>query len=194
MEARTLMLASNNVLSPANGTPIIVPSQDVVLGLYYATRESVVAKGTGMIFSDLAELNRAVESRQVDLHARITVRLNEHVKFADGQWREVPQRYSTTAGRALLSEILPKGLPFKVIDKPLKKKEISRLIDESFRRCGLRDTVIFADQLMQAGFRLATRAGISICVDDMLVPTQKHALIEAAESEVKEISNYQQNF
>ncbi|MBK6639521.1 MAG: DNA-directed RNA polymerase subunit beta' [Rhodocyclaceae bacterium] len=187
MEARTLMLASNNVLSPANGTPIIVPSQDVVLGLYYATRESVVAKGTGMIFSDLAELNRAVESRQVDLHARITVRLNENVKFGDGQWREVPQRYSTTAGRALLSEILPKGLPFKVIDKPLKKKEISRLIDESFRRCGLRDTVIFADQLMQAGFRLATRAGISICVDDMLVPTQKQALIEAAETEVKEI-------
>jgi DNA-directed RNA polymerase subunit beta' len=187
MEARTLMLASNNVLSPANGAPIIVPSQDVVLGLYYATRESAVAKGNGMIFSDLAELNRAVESRQVDLHARVTVRLREYVKNTDGQWREQIQRYSTTAGRALLSEILPKGLSFKVIDKALKKKEISRLIDESFRRCGLRDTVIFADQLMQAGFRLATRAGISICVDDMLIPTQKDTLIEAAEAEVREI-------
>ena len=102
-------------------------------------------------------------------------------------WREKITRYSTTAGRALLSEILPKGLPFKVIDKPLKKKEISKLIDESFRRCGLKETVVFADKLMQAGFRLATRGGISICIDDMLVPTQKHGIIEAAEAEVKEI-------
>jgi DNA-directed RNA polymerase subunit beta' len=187
MEARTLMLASNNVLSPANGQPIIVPSQDVVLGLYYATREHVAARGTGMIFADIAEITRAVDSRQIDLHARISVRIREFDATEDGQWQEKITRYSTTAGRALLSEILPRGLPFKVIDKPLKKKEISKLIDESFRRCGLKDTVVFADQLMQAGFRLATRAGISICVDDMLVPTQKHSLIEAAEAEVKEI-------
>ena len=187
MEARTLMLASNNVLSPANGQPIIVPSQDVVLGLYYATRESIAAKGTGMIFADVAEIARGVATHQVDLHARIQVRIKEYDQVGDDQWREKITRYSTTAGRAILSEILPKGLPFKLIDKPLKKKEISKLIDESFRRCGLKDTVVFADQLMQSGFRLATRAGISIAVGDMLVPTQKHAIIEASEAEVKEI-------
>ena len=187
MEARTLMLASNNVLSPANGQPIIVPSQDVVLGLYYATRENAAAKGTGTLFADVAEINRAVDLRLVDLHARITVRIREYDNIGDDQWREKYTRYSTTAGRAILSEILPKGLPFKAIDKTLKKKEISKLIDESFRRCGLKDTVVFADQLMQSGFRLATRAGISICVGDMLVPTQKQSLIEAAETEVKEI-------
>jgi len=186
VEARTLMLASNNVLSPANGAPIIVPSQDVVLGLYYATRENAAAQGSGMMFADIAEVARAVELRQTDLHARISVRIREFE--ADGNsWREKITRYSTTAGRALLSEILPKGLPFKVIDKPLKKKEISKLIDESFRRCGLKETVVFADKLMQSGFRLATRGGISICIDDMLVPGQKHGIIEAAEAEVKEI-------
>ena len=187
MEARTLMLASNNVLSPANGAPIIVPSQDVVLGLYYATRENAAARGTGMYFTDLAELTRAVDSRSVELHARITVRLREYERADDGEWVERVNRHTTTAGRALLSEILPKGLPFKVIDKALKKKEISKLIDESFRRCGLKEAVVFADQLMQSGFRLATRAGISICVDDMLVPDQKGVLIDAAEAEVKEI-------
>ena len=186
MEARTLMLASNNVLSPANGAPIIVPSQDVVLGLYYATREDVAAKGSGMIFADIAEVARGVETRQLDLHARISIRIKEFVA-CDGGWQEKVTRYSTTAGRALLSEILPRGLPFKVIDKPLKKKEISRLIDESFRRCGLKETVVFADRLMQAGFSLATRGGISIAIGDMLVPGQKNAIIEAAESEVKEI-------
>jgi DNA-directed RNA polymerase subunit beta' len=186
VEARTLMLASNNVLSPANGAPIIVPSQDVVLGLYYATRENAAARGSGMMFADIAEVARAVDLRQTDLHARISVRIREYEADGDG-WKEKLTRYSTTAGRALLSEILPKGLPFKVIDKPLKKKEISKLIDESFRRCGLKETVVFADKLMQSGFRLATRGGISICIDDMLVPGQKHGIIEAAEAEVKEI-------
>jgi DNA-directed RNA polymerase subunit beta' len=187
MEARTLMLASNNVLSPANGVPIIVPSQDVVLGLYYSTREDITAKGTGMMFSDLADLARGVDTREVDLHARVIVRIPEYEREADGQWKKKTTRYSTTAGRALLSEILPRGLPFSIIDKPLKKKEISKLIDESFRRCGLKDTVVFADQLMQYGFRLATRGGISICLDDMQIPSQKHNLISAAEGEVKEI-------
>jgi DNA-directed RNA polymerase subunit beta' len=186
VEARTLMLASNNVLSPANGAPIIVPSQDVVLGLYYATRENAAAQGSGMMFADIAEVARAVDLRLTDLHARVSVRIREYEADGEG-WREKLTRYSTTAGRALLSEILPKGLPFKVIDKPLKKKEISKLIDESFRRCGLKETVVFADKLMQAGFRLATRGGISICIDDMLVPGQKHGIIEAAEAEVKEI-------
>ncbi|RLJ68530.1 DNA-directed RNA polymerase subunit beta' [Sulfurisoma sediminicola] len=186
MEARTLMLASNNVLSPANGAPIIVPSQDVVLGLYYATRENSAGKGSGGVFPDIAEITRALQLRVLDLHSRIQVRIKEYERDGEG-WKEKITRYSTTAGRALLSEILPKGLPFKVIDKPLKKKEISKLIDESFRRCGLKDTVVFADKLMQAGFTLATRGGISICVDDMLVPQAKHDLIEAAEKEVKEI-------
>ncbi|CAG4884991.1 RNA polymerase, beta prime subunit [Georgfuchsia toluolica] len=187
MEARTLMLASNNVLSPANGQPIIVPSQDVVLGLYYATRENAAAKGTGAMFTDVAEINRAVDLRELDLHARVTVRIREYDNVGEDQWREKYVRHTTTAGRAILSEILPKGLPFKAIDRTLKKKEISKLIDESFRRCGLKDTVVFADKLMQSGFRLATRAGISICVGDMLVPPQKQSLIEAAETEVKEI-------
>ena len=186
MEARTLMLASNNVLSPANGAPIIVPSQDVVLGLYYATRENAAAVGSGMMFTDVAEVTRAVATRQVDLHARITIRIKEYE--LDGEvWREKISRYSTTAGRAILSEILPKGLPFKAIDKALKKKEISKLIDESFRRCGLKETVIFADKLMQSGFTLATRGGISIAIGDMLVPKQKQTIIEASEAEVKEI-------
>ncbi|NWG32673.1 MAG: DNA-directed RNA polymerase subunit beta' [Rhodocyclaceae bacterium] len=186
VEARVLMLASNNILSPANGAPIIVPSQDVVLGLYYATRENAAARGTGMCFADISEVARAVELRQTDLHARISVRIREYERNGDG-WIEKITRYSTTAGRALLSEILPKGLPFRIIDKPLKKKEISKLIDESFRRCGLKETVVFADKLMQTGFRLATRGGISIAIDDMLVPTQKQSIIEAAEAEVKEI-------
>ncbi|WP_332673559.1 DNA-directed RNA polymerase subunit beta' [Aromatoleum sp.] len=188
MEARTLMLASNNVLSPANGEPIIVPSQDIVLGLYYATREGVNVAGEGMAFSDVGELKRAYESKQLSLHARVSVRLKEVEVSAEGERREKITRYNTTAGRAMLSEILPPGLPFSVLDKPMKKKEISRLINASFRRCGLKETVVFADKLMQFGFRLATRAGISIAVKDMLVPRQKDVLIHAAEQEVKEIA------
>ena len=187
MEARTLMLASNNILSPANGDPIIVPSQDIVLGLYYQTRERINAKGEGLIFSDIAEIQRAYNHGQVELHASISVRITEFdLEAADGNGKKIT-RYKTTAGRALLSEILPEGLPFELMNKPLKKKEISRLINGSFRRCGLRETVIFADKLMQAGFTAATKAGISIAVDDMLIPRQKMALISAAENEVKEI-------
>ena len=193
MEARTLMLASNNVLSPANGEPIIVPSQDIVLGLYYATRERINAKGEGMVFPDLAEITRAMQAGELDVHAKISVRIKEYEKEGENGWSEKITRYSTTAGRALLSEILPKGLPFSVLDKPLKKKEISKLINTAFRRCGLKETVVFADQLMQNGYRLATRAGISICSDDMLVPTQKREIIAAAEEEVKEIESQYTN-
>ncbi|HWJ00855.1 MAG TPA: DNA-directed RNA polymerase subunit beta' [Burkholderiales bacterium] len=189
MEARTLMLASNNVLSPANGEPIIVPSQDIVLGLYYATREHVNAKGEGMSFSDLAEVHRAYDSRQADIHARVWVRIKEKELAEDGEVKEKITRYETTIGRALLSEILPVGLSFELLNKPLKKKEISRLINTGFRRCGLRETVIFADKLMQAGFGIATRAGISFGVNDMQIPTQKPQLIKDAETEVKEIEN-----
>ena len=187
MECRTLMLSSNNVLSPANGDPIIVPSQDIVLGLYYITRERVNAKGEGMHFSDVAEVSRAYDARQVDITAKIMVRLAEYSTDADGERVQKITRYETTVGRALLSEILPEGLPFSLINKALKKKEISRLINAAFRRCGIREAVIFADRLMYSGFAMATRAGISICVDDMLVPVEKEALIASAEAEVKEI-------
>jgi DNA-directed RNA polymerase subunit beta' len=187
MEARTLMLASNNVLLPSNGEPCIVPSQDIVLGLYYATRELIGAKGEGMLFADMAEVSRAYESRQVDLHAKVSVRIKETQVGANGERTENVTRYETTVGRALLSEILPVGLPFETINKPLKKKEISRIINASFRRCGLRETVIFADKLMQAGYSLATRGGISFAADDMLIPAEKHTIIEKAEHEVKEI-------
>jgi len=187
MEARTLMLASNNVLSPANGEPIIVPSQDIVLGLYYMTREKVGALGEGSMFANIAEVSRAYESREVELQAKVIVRLKEIHKDEMGRPVEKLVRYETTVGRALLSEVLPGGLPFALINKSLKKKEISRLINASFRKCGLRDTVIMADKLMYTGFTYATRAGISICVDDMLMPLQKSELIGAAEKEVKEI-------
>ncbi len=187
MEARTLMLASNNVLLPSNGEPCIVPSQDIVLGLYYATRELIAAKGEGMLFADIAEVARAYESRQVALHAKISVRIKEVLVGADGERTDKVTRYQTTVGRSLLSEILPAGLPFETINRPLKKKEISKIINASFRRCGLRETVIFADKLMQAGYALATRAGISFAADDMLIPAEKHTIIEKSEREVKEI-------
>jgi DNA-directed RNA polymerase subunit beta' len=187
MEARTLMLASNNVLSPANGEPIIVPSQDIVLGLYYMTREKIGALGEGSMFANIAEVSRAYESREVELQAKVVVRLKEVHKDEAGQPVEKRVRYETTVGRALLSEVLPAGLPFALINKALKKKEISRLINASFRQCGLRDTVIMADRLMYTGFTYATRAGISICVDDMLMSPKKNDLISAAEKEVHEI-------
>jgi DNA-directed RNA polymerase subunit beta' len=189
IEARTLMLASNNILFPANGEPSIVPSQDVVLGLYYATRERINGKGEGMIFADLLELQRALDNGVVEITAKISVRLQQYtLDKATGEFTPFISLIDTTVGRALLSEILPKGLPFEVLNKPLKKKEISKLINVSFRKCGLKETVVFADKLLQNGFRLATRAGISIAVDDMLVPKEKPAIIERSEKEVKEIA------
>ena len=188
MEARTLMLASNNVLFPASGEPSIVPSQDVVLGLYYTTRERINGKGEGLIFSDVGEVQRALDGGVVELTAKVTVRMTEWTKDkASGELVASTSLVDTTVGRALLSEILPKGLPFSLMNKALKKKEISRLINASFRKCGLKDTVVFADKLLQNGFRLATRAGISIAIEDMLVPLEKPAIIERAEKEVKEI-------
>src|SRR5450432_1407583 len=187
MEARTLMLSSNNVLHTAHGEPVIVPSQDIVLGLYYATRERVNARGEGSFFVNISEVSRAYESHGVELHAKITVRIKESRKNDDGTFTEVVNRYETTVGHALMSEILPAGLPFSIINKPLKKKEISKLINEAFRRCGIRETVIFADKLMYTGFSFATRAGLSICVDDLLIPDEKAGIIEESEKQVKEI-------
>ncbi|HRL39534.1 MAG TPA: DNA-directed RNA polymerase subunit beta', partial [Comamonas denitrificans] len=182
------MLASNNVLFPASGEPSIVPSQDVVLGLYHATRDKINGKGEGMVFADIQEVQRALDAAQVELHTKISVRLTEWVK--DKVTREfvaTTALVETTVGRALLSEILPKGLAFSNLNKALKKKEISKLINASFRQCGLKDTVVFADKLLQNGFRLATRAGFSVAIDDMLVPPQKADILARAESEVKQI-------
>jgi len=188
LEARTLMLASNNVLFPASGEPSIVPSQDVVLGLYHATRDKINGKGEGMVFADIGEVQRALDAGQVELHAKINVRLTEWNRDKDtGEFEPETALVETTVGRALLSEILPKGLAFSNLNKALKKKEISKLINASFRRCGLKETVVFADKLLQNGFRLATHAGFSVAIDDMLVPPQKTDILARAEAEVKEI-------
>jgi DNA-directed RNA polymerase subunit beta' len=188
MEARALMLASNNVLFPASGEPSIVPSQDVVLGLYHATREKINGKGEGMVFTDVGEVQRALDADQVELHAKISVRLTDWVKDkTSGEFVPETKLVDTTVGRALLSEILPKGLSFSNLNKALKKKEISKLINASFRQCGLKDTVVLADKLLQNGFRLATHAGFSVAIDDMLVPPQKADILARAETEVKEI-------
>jgi len=188
LEARTLMMASNNVLFPASGEPSIVPSQDVVLGLYHATREKINGIGEGMVFTDVGELQRALDAGEVELHSKITVRLTDWVKSkATGEIESNTALVETTVGRALLSEILPRGLAFSNLNKALKKKEISRLINASFRYCGLKETVVFADKLLQHGFRLATHAGFSVAIDDMLVPPQKSEILARAEVEVKEI-------
>ena len=190
LEARALMMATNNVLSPANGEPIIVPSQDVVLGLYYMTREKINAKGEGMVFSDLNEVERAFGTQSVSLHARVKVRLDEvDVDEETGERSEHRRLYDTTVGRAPLFRILPEGVPFALIDQPMKKKAISSLINEVYRRAGLKPTVIFADQLMYTGFRLATWSGASIGVNDFVIPDAKTEIVDAAEAEVKEIED-----
>jgi len=187
LEARALMMSSNNILSPANGEPIIVPSQDVVLGLYYMTRERVGAKGEGMAFSDVAEVHRAYESRNIDLQAKVKVRLSEYIRDASGNLVQNIRVVATTAGRALLSEILPHGLSFDAINQDMTKKIISATINMCYRTVGLKETVVFADQLMYTGFQFATRAGVSIGVDDMVVPQQKTKILATADKEVKEI-------
>jgi DNA-directed RNA polymerase subunit beta' len=187
LEARALMMSSNNILSPANGDPIIVPSQDVVLGLYYMTRERVGAKGEGMAFSDVAEVHRAYESRNIDLQAKVKVRLSEYIRDSAGKLVQNIRIVDTTAGRALLSEILPHGLSFDAINQDMTKKTISGTINACYRTVGLKETVVFADQLMYTGFHYATRAGVSIGVDDMVVPLQKTKILATAEKEVKEI-------
>ena len=187
LEARTLMMSSNNILSPAHGEPIIVPTQDVVLGLYYMTRESVDALGTGMVFADIAEVHRAFQCGVVDLHARIKARIRDVVLTDDGEAAERVQLFDTTVGRALLSEIMPPGLSFDLVNRLMNKKAISSLINACYRRVGLKETVVFADQLMYTGFSYATRAGVSIGVEDMVVPSEKKAILGAAEKAVKEI-------
>jgi DNA-directed RNA polymerase subunit beta' len=187
LEARALMMSSNNILSPANGDPIIVPSQDVVLGLYYMTRDRVNAKGEGMMFTDVQEVHRAYETRAADLQAKVKVRLTEYVKQEGGGHKPRIRVVATTVGRALLSEILPKGMTFDLVNRDMTKKAISGVINVCYRTVGLKEAVVFADQLMYMGFHYATRAGVSIGVDDMVVPQQKTRILGVAEKEVKEI-------
>ncbi len=189
LEARSLMMSTNNILSPANGEPIIVPSQDIVLGLYYLSRERINGLGEGMSFSDVAEARRAYETGAAGLQARVTVRVVEDQTDEHGEAVRTVQRRETTIGRALLSELLPAGLSFDLVDRDLDKKAISRLIDECYRNVGLKETVVFADQLMYMGYRFATMAGVSIGAEDMVVPKEKQELIDAAEGEVKEIQD-----
>ena len=184
VEARVLMLSSNNILSPSNGSPIIVPSQDIVLGIYYMSREKPNAKGEGMIFSDVEEVHRAYQEKIVDLQAKVRVR----IKIKDDSSDEsITKIVETTAGRSVLAELLPKEIPFSYINKDLDKKAISELFDVSYRLAGLKATVVLADQIMYTGFRYSTRAGVSIGVNDMVIPTQKTKMVQNAEKEVKEI-------
>ena len=187
LESRALMMSTNNILSPANGEPIIVPTQDVVLGLYYMTRELAGARGEGMLFSSTAEVHRAYSNKQVELQASINVRVTEYVADEDGARQPVTSRYDTTVGRALLFEIAPKGMRFELFNQTLKKKQISRLIDECYRTLGLKDTVVFADQLMYTGFANSTRAGVSIGLDDLKIPPEKKKILDQAEAEVVDI-------
>ncbi len=189
LEARALMMSSNNILSPANGDPIIVPSQDVVLGLYYMTRTKINAKGEGMVLANLNEAHRAYETGAAELQARVRVRVTIHEANEDGEPVEVTKIIDTTIGRALLSDILPKGLEFVHINQAMTKKAISNIINVCYRKLGLKTTVVFADQLMYTGFRLATKAGISIGVNDMVVPENKEEILAVAEAEVKEIQD-----
>ncbi|MCO4759318.1 MAG: DNA-directed RNA polymerase subunit beta', partial [Oceanospirillaceae bacterium] len=187
LEARALMMSTNNILSPANGEPIIVPSQDVVLGLYYMTRERVNAQGEGMVFADIEEVQRANGAGRVHLQAKVRVRITETINDIHGDSETRTELKETTAGRAMLFSIVPKGLPFELVNQSMKKRSISRLLNEAYRRCGLKDTVIFADQLMYMGFRQATLSGSSIGVNDFEVPGEKPAIIGESEAEVKEI-------
>lgn len=188
LEARSLMMATNNILSPANGEPVIIPSQDVVLGLYYMSRELINAKGEGIKFADTAELKRAYDNNEASLHAKITVRIDETDITLPEPEQKRRIRVETTVGRALLFSIVPKGLPFSVIDMTMTKKAIGNLINICYRRLGLKDTVIFADQLMYMGFTQATKSGASVGVDDMAIPESKADILATAEAEVEEIA------
>ena len=187
LEARALMMSTNNILSPANGEPIIVPSQDVVLGLYYMTREAINAKGEGRVFADLQEVDRVYRSGDAALHAKVKVRISETVNDSDGNSTHCTRIVDTTVGRALLFQIVPAGLPFSIVNQPMKKKAISNLINQCYRVVGLKETVVFADQLMYAGFGFSTISGVSIGVNDFVIPGQKVTIIDRAIEEVKEI-------
>jgi DNA-directed RNA polymerase subunit beta' len=187
IEARALMMSTNNILSPANGDPIIIPTQDIVLGLYYLTRERPFAKGERVVtngkkpmpFASPEEVRLAYDQGEVHLQARIPVRIDGKI-------------YNTTVGRVILREILPEGLPFDLINGTMTKKEIRKLIAQSYRKCGIKSTVIFADQLKNLGYRYATQAGISICIQDMVIPSRKSAILGQSQAEVNQVEEQYQ--
>ncbi|MGL6010967.1 MAG: DNA-directed RNA polymerase subunit beta', partial [Shewanella oncorhynchi] len=187
LEARALMMSTNNILSPANGEPVITPSQDVVLGLYYTSRERINGRGEGMAFMSVAEVEKAYATGAAELHARVKVRITETIIGDDGERTEQRRIVDTTVGRALLSLILPAGLSFDLVNQNMGKKQISKLLNTCYRQLGLKDTVIFADQLMYTGFRFATISGASVGIDDMVIPDEKYTLVADAEAEVLEI-------
>ncbi|USD40905.1 DNA-directed RNA polymerase subunit beta' [Vibrio sp. SCSIO 43135] len=187
LEARTLMMSTNNILSPASGDPIIVPSQDVVLGLYYMTREKINVKGEGMYLAGPEEAEKAYRTKTAELHARVKVRITETVVDEDGNSTTETKMVDTTIGRAMLWQIVPAGLPFSIVNQKLGKKQISTLLNEAYRKLGLKDTVIFADQIMYTGFAYAALSGVSVGIDDMVVPDAKYTEISEAEEEVREI-------
>ncbi|WP_414828736.1 DNA-directed RNA polymerase subunit beta' [Alteromonas sp. H39] len=193
LEARALMMSTNNILSPANGDPIIVPSQDVVLGLYYLTRDKVNGLGEGMVFTSPNEAEKAYRTGNAELHARVKVRITEYDVAEDGTKTEKVTLTDTTVGRAIFSLILPKGLPFEIINQAMGKKQISRLLNACYRTLGLKDTVIAADQIMYSGFHYAMIAGASVGIDDMVIPEAKKEIIDSAEAEVIEIQEQFQN-
>jgi len=189
LETRAMMMSTNNILSPASGEPIIVPSQDIVLGLYYMTRENINGLGEGMVFADVKEATRAHANKVVHIQSKIRVRINETMPDENGEMQTVRKLEETTVGRAMLSELLPDGIPFESVNRDMTKKNISNLINTCYRLAGLKETVIFADQLMYTGFRESTKAGASICLDDMVIPPEKADILAGAESEVKEIQD-----
>jgi DNA-directed RNA polymerase subunit beta' len=189
LEARTLMMSTNNILAPASGEPIIVPSQDVVLGLYYMTRSRVNAKGEGMIFADSNEVQRAYETRTAHLQARIKVRITDTVVNESGEKVTNTEIIDTTVGRVLLFNVVPEGLPFSMVNQKMAKKQISLILNACYRNVGLKETVIFADQLMYTGYKYSTRSGSSIGVNDFVIPVEKAAIIAQANVEVEEIES-----
>jgi len=189
LETRAMMMSTNNILSPASGEPIIVPSQDIVMGLYYMTRDRINGLGEGMVFADVKEATRAHANKAVHIQSKVRVRIEETMPDENGEMQTVRKLVETTVGRAMLSELLPAGLPFELVNRDMTKKNISNLINTSYRLAGLKDTVIFADQLMYTGFRESTRAGVSICLNDMVIPAEKAEILSGAEAEVKEIEN-----
>src|ERR1700730_2416971 len=186
MEARVLMMSTNNILSPAHGKPIIVPTQDIVLGLYYLTRERVLAHGEGRIFSSPAEVRSAYDHHEVDLQAKIVCRMDQF--DVDGQ-PAGRHRDATTVGRVLLSDILPRKIPFSAINKVMDKKTLGNLIDICYRLCGEKETVLLADRLRSLGYGYATKAGISVAIKDMVIPQKKQEFLERAQKEVAQIEN-----
>ncbi|MCK5355931.1 MAG: DNA-directed RNA polymerase subunit beta', partial [Methyloprofundus sp.] len=189
LEARSLMMATNNILSPANGEPVINPTQDVVLGLYFISREKINALGEGSIFSSTDEIHKALQSNAVEIQTKIQLRVKEQLKQEDGAMETSVKRIQTTVGRGLIWEVIPEGIPYELVNCDMTKKNISKIINYCYRHLGIKETVVLADQLMYLGFKYATRSGVSFGIEDMAIPEQKGKIIAAANAEVNEIQN-----